>query len=1052
MFESKAKSKAQIALEFLIVYSFVLLIFILIFYIISTQNGSVLNQQQYSLLQLESQNIASYISLASQAGPGYSAVVALSSGAIHNSYNISISTGGVVIASTGLGNQNIVAYGFGHAKGLIINGTLKSSANGTSIYQIETYTGSMSIHNSGGIIYIDEQPPSITDLAQSAVLTQGASSGAANFNGTSQNNNLITLTHVIINNSNTLSSPYMSIAAWVSPRTYNCTAEGYGTGGQEIISKETTYPFGEPILGGGLGASYEMGLWCGLDVDSAPAYSQRGVPGFDFGSFWDGWTLSGVYPNGPVVKAPIDQWTFVVASWGFNSTTNSIYQAMWVNGVRWAYGTFQIYSTNTLLQHCLDHLPSWTQGQCGPLLHFAYNGIGAEDPGYVFPNNGFIVIGARTGSENSNCVYTASSPACPQVAGFNGYISDVQIYNTGLDNSLVQQLYQEGIGGVPLSQNLSAWWPLNNNARDYSGYGQDGIPNDIYYTSVIQVDAHVISYNGNNTANDLVGFVSSKGYMAGTNSSYYNYAPDFTGSDGVARGFVTGGPALGSLNVTADVFNANTTTEANLIGWWPLDTGFGVNAVDLSTTQDSGNFFGSWSWNLSINETNFVTPIFPGELGQPYIEINQTPTLNSILIRNNFTAVAWVYENGTVTPQGIFGDFQTRRSLILGGFQIFSNCDGCILGENVLLDVNEQALPFPNGISSFPLDKWMMVTAEYNNVTGNATVYLNKSVFSTGNIGSGLSLNSSAPYVIGLSTLRSIIGKGGSYPFNGSISNVQLYGSDLSQQQITQLYSEGIGDAPLARSNLVGWWPLLNNTLDYSTNASNGALPFGGLQFINSEYNNTQDSGTSYLTLNGFGGVTIPYNSMLSNANNGIFSVSMWFSSGLNPTELSDSSGSGELFDSTNNTNDIETDTYYMQLCGSGACGISVGPGSFRRRIFPPGIYGEIGDGSTWLNTSVNYPFDFVPNSWYNVVETFNATQGIIYLNGQKVTTVAYNGVPSLVGADDDIMLGSGLNGGNFTGQIADVQVYDSVITPQQAAQLYIQGLPKQYRINVSAD
>jgi hypothetical protein len=65
---------------------------------------------------------------------------------------------------------------------------------------------------------------------------------------------------------------------------------------------------------------------------------------------------------------------------------------------------------------------------------------------------------------------------------FNGSISNVQIYNTALPLSSIEQLYMEGIGGDPQRlQNLVAWWPLNGNPVDYSGDNLNSyIENDIY--------------------------------------------------------------------------------------------------------------------------------------------------------------------------------------------------------------------------------------------------------------------------------------------------------------------------------------------------------------------------------------------------------------------------------------------------------------------------------------------------------------------------------------------------------------------------------------------
>ena len=67
---------------------------------------------------------------------------------------------------------------------------------------------------------------------------------------------------------------------------------------------------------------------------------------------------------------------------------------------------------------------------------------------------------------------------------FNGYISNVQVYNTPLSANGIETLYLEGIGGTPIDlQNLVGWWPLNGNANDYSGNGYNGVANSISYSA-----------------------------------------------------------------------------------------------------------------------------------------------------------------------------------------------------------------------------------------------------------------------------------------------------------------------------------------------------------------------------------------------------------------------------------------------------------------------------------------------------------------------------------------------------------------------------------------
>ena len=65
-----------------------------------------------------------------------------------------------------------------------------------------------------------------------------------------------------------------------------------------------------------------------------------------------------------------------------------------------------------------------------------------------------------------------------------GLIANVQIYNTSLSANEIQALYLEGIGGAPINlQHLVGWWPLNGNANDYSGNGNNCQASNVNYVS-----------------------------------------------------------------------------------------------------------------------------------------------------------------------------------------------------------------------------------------------------------------------------------------------------------------------------------------------------------------------------------------------------------------------------------------------------------------------------------------------------------------------------------------------------------------------------------------
>jgi len=104
----------------------------------------------------------------------------------------------------------------------------------------------------------------------------------------------------------------------------------------------------------------------------------------------------------------------------------------------------------------------------------------------VYENNN-----SATGSLSSNKQISIQTPITSWIGAwpspgclFDDSIANVQIYNTSLSANEIQALYLEGIGGAPIDlQHLVAWWPLNGNANDYSGNGNNGQINNVTFAS-----------------------------------------------------------------------------------------------------------------------------------------------------------------------------------------------------------------------------------------------------------------------------------------------------------------------------------------------------------------------------------------------------------------------------------------------------------------------------------------------------------------------------------------------------------------------------------------
>jgi hypothetical protein len=116
-----------------------------------------------------------------------------------------------------------------------------------------------------------------------------------------------------------------------------------------------------------------------------------------------------------------------------------------------------------------------------------------------------------------------------------------------------------------------------------------------------------------------------------------------------------------------------------------------------------------------------------------------------------------------------------------------------------------------------PQNSWNFVGYTYNG-SESVTLYLNGQ--------SQTELISSKLNTI-LPGSGSVVGEGlsGIGYFQGSIADVQIYNSVLTQQQISQIYQNGAFEPPPSTGNLTIWLPLDGNANDYSGNFNNG-IPY----------------------------------------------------------------------------------------------------------------------------------------------------------------------------------------------------------------------------------
>ena len=191
--------------------------------------------------------------------------------------------------------------------------------------------------------------------------------------------------------------------------------------------------------------------------------------------------------------------------------------------------------------------------------------------------------------------------------------------------------------------------------------------------------------------------------------------------------------------------------------------------------------------------------------------VNSQITTSMSFISKSFTFVYWV-NGASTTRMESGGGYSMFGSSGQNYISLWLNNGG---GTGASCDSGDEEIGVNNTIGSHGLGidsgTWDMVTISLSN--GLVQFFVNST---------SPCVNSLPPAVYSLGDLSFATSEAGIPPFNGSLANVEIYSSVLSNSQISSLYSEGLGGAPIPNAGLVGWWPLNGNANDYSGNNNNG--------------------------------------------------------------------------------------------------------------------------------------------------------------------------------------------------------------------------------------
>ena len=898
--------KLQIALEYMIIFAFVLVVFLFLFALIGSQRAQTSSSQLYSQEQLVAQSVAAQIDQALQAGNGYLASVPVTGTIGTLAYQLLVTKNGEVIVNATAGKQALQAFAFSTAKS-VLSSSSYLQAN-TFYYNLPIANGTLSIQNSFGTICVDYQCPNTSVQAANVSLSSQVVH-AATFGGDSY-----------------ISIPYSSSLSF--PAT----------------------------------TSFSWGAW---SVMAATPYRQAGIIG----------TIGGNPVN---------------------------YALYFTNGNQ---ATCEIYDgTNDYGAHSGALSPSkWYSIMC------TYTGASSK----VLS---IYVNGVLEGSTNVGTIGTITSTSAIGIGttegtgparALNSSVSNAQVYSVALSSGQAMQLYQAGIGGAPIAPaNIVGWWPLNGNANDYSGNGNNGaVIGPVLYPAVAELFAKVTNQAGYALSNDLVGFTTTLGLFNGNqmpaNQAYTNY----TNSNGIATTFLTQQGNSGQAFVKATAYNGNTALTANLVNWWPLNIGQGNSTFDLSGNGKPGSLQGGVGWS----QPNYIAKL---DGTSAYVAPSNSVALQPT---GQVTYSAWINPEYESTASSV----ASRCQRIFqngadggGGWEADFNC-GTSPSTSVDCGVHTA-----NGWSSdalsqpLTLNTWNQVTCQYSSTTGVVSTYVNGVLSASNTIGGTVTYGSTATPRIGADDVLTA----GQF-FKGSIANVQLYSTALSSAQISQLYSGGISGVPVTSSGVVGWWPLNGNANDYSGNGNNGTI-YGNVSFVQAPTVSVAGGGNSTAMLSAsFNGVSSTINVGSSNSlMPSSFTISGWAAFTANTAWMMIDRGPGD-----------NPGVYYIY-------GDHVSTGS-----------GNGPDCATYSSSSGRKDTFFGPlslNTLYLLTCELNASSGTVktFVNGVLMNTTTG---ASLGQNTYNVLIGNYAGGGYFTnGNFSNIQFYNTSLSQSQITTLYREGLP----------
>jgi len=518
-------------------------------------------------------------------------------------------------------------------------------------------------------------------------------------------------------------------------------------------------------------------------------------------------------------------------------------------------------------------------------------------------------------------------------------------------------------------------------------------------------------------------------------------------------------------------FSVMTDWNRSLVGWWRLEQGNGTFFVDSSSYGNNGTCSGTTCPNLTMGVRGKAYN-FDGS--NDYINLSNWEAIRFDKSLN-FSWSFWINPNTVAAGvhRSIFSEYSSANYKYIG-------LESSVAG-GIRLDyggsVDYTASIITSGV-------WQNLVLTHIANTTNYLIYVDGILKDT-LVSTGSGVNT-ANKLIGVSTSNS-------FPFNGSIDDVQIYNRVFSPQEINASYQASLYKYYNNFTNLSsGTYRYTSYAFDQAGNLNNtderyfilNNKPTGPTSVklnATSANNLTTDNLTVYISGssdadgdaltnitdwrkngNSIAVLNMPFDTNISSTATG--AVRDYSTYGNNGTLASGTSaptwisngkiGGAYSFDGANDyvnlSNTLDDDlpsvpaTISVWVNGSFANGNQIVLGHFDSKI-GLGFYVSganyfivrVGDTASPI---YNVNAEYTNNQWHHIVVTYNSTFGTTFwLDGVQITTT---GSPNYwTWTVDEMTIGRRSTGTYYNGTIDDVQIFNRSLSPEQIKAMYQAGL-----------